>query len=165
MQQPMPPMGGGGTPATEMPKPKEFTYTAPEGWQPGVMNSMRKAAFNVVDGEQKAEVTVMPFPATGMMGDPIAQAQRWAGQVGLTMSEDEIKAASKPLKISGADGESFELLGPESEAKPMGILAAMVKQGDLVWFFKMTGDRKLVEAQREPFNKFIESIKFAGDGK
>lgn len=165
MQQPMPPMGGGGTPATEMPKPAEFTYAAPEGWQPGVMNSMRKAAFNVVDGDQKAEVTVMPFPATGMMGDPIAQAQRWAGQVGLAMSEEEIKAASKPLKISGADGESFELLGPENEAKPMGILAAMVKQGDLVWFFKMTGDRTLVEAQREPFNKFIESIKFAGDGE
>ncbi|WP_428303796.1 hypothetical protein [Lacipirellula sp.] len=165
MRQPMPPMGGGGTPATEMPKPKEFTYTPPEGWQPGVMSSMRTAAFNVVDGDQKAEVTVMPFPATGMMGDPVAQAQRWAGQVGLTMSPDEVKAASKPLQISGADGESFELLGPDSEAKPMGILAAMVKQGDMVWFFKMTGDRTLVEAQREPFNKFIESIKFAGDGK
>ncbi len=69
------------TSATEMPRPTEFTYEALEGWQPGVMNMMRKAAFNVVDGDQKAEITVMPFPATGMMGDPIAQAQRWAGQV------------------------------------------------------------------------------------
>jgi hypothetical protein len=41
----------------------------------------------------------------------------------------------------------------------------MVKQGDQVWFFKMTGDRTLVEDQREAFHKFIESIKFAGDGK
>jgi hypothetical protein len=162
----MPPVGGGGgTPATEMPRPAEFTYEAPEGWQPGVMSMMRKAAFNVVDGDQKAEITVMPFPATGMMGDPVAQAQRWAGQVGLTMSADEVKAASKPATISGIAGESFELLGPEGEAKPMGILAAMAKQGDQVWFFKMTGDRKLVEGQREAFNKFLESIKFAGDGK
>lgn len=162
----MPPMGGGGgTPATEMPRPAEFTYEAPEGWQPGVMSMMRKAAFNVVDGDQKAEITVMPFPATGMMGDPVAQAQRWAGQVGLTMSVDEVKAAAKPATISGLEGESFELLGPEDAAKPMGILAAMAKQGDQVWFFKMTGDRQLVEAQRESFNKFIESIKFAGDGK
>lgn len=162
----MPPVGGGGgTPATEMPRPAEFTYEAPEGWQPGVMSMMRKAAFNVVEGDQKAEITVMPFPATGMMGDPVAQAQRWAGQVGLTMSEDEVKAASKPATISGIEGESFELLGPADEAKPMGILAAMATQGDQVWFFKMTGDRKLVEGQREAFNKFIESIKFAGDGK
>jgi hypothetical protein len=162
----MPPLGGGAAaPATEMPQPVEFTYTAPEGWQPGTMNSMRKAAFNVVDGDAKAEVTVMPFPATGMMADPVAQAQRWAGQVGLTMSADEVKAAAKPASVGGIDGESFELLGPESEAKPMGILAAMVKQGDQVWFFKMTGDRPLIEKQRESFNKFLESIKFAGDGK
>ena len=162
----MPPVGGAaGTPATEMPKPAEFTYAPPEGWQPGAMSAMRKAAFNVVDGDKKAEVTVMPFPATGMMGDPVAQAQRWAGQVGLTMTPDEVKAASKPANISGIEGETFELLGPADEAKPMGILAAMVKQGDQVWFFKMTGDRSLIEQQREPFNKFIESIKFAGDGK
>jgi hypothetical protein len=81
------------------------------------------------------------------------------------MSADEVKAAAKPATISGLEGESFELLGPEDAAKPMGILAAMAKQGDQVWFFKMTGDRQLVEAQRESFNKFIESIKFAGDGK
>ena len=162
----MPPAGGAaGTPATEMPRPKEFTYDPPEGWQPGVMSAMRTAAFNVVDGDKKAEVTVMPFPATGMMGDPVAQAQRWAGQVGLTMTPDDVKAASKPANISGIEGEMFELLGPADDAKPMGILAAMAKQGDQVWFFKMTGDRSLIEQQREPFNKFIESIKFAGDGK
>lgn len=162
----MPPVGGAaGTPASEMPKPAEFAYAPPEGWQPGAMSAMRKAAFNVVDGDKKAEVTVMPFPATGMMGDPVAQAQRWAGQVGLTMTPDEVKAASKPASISGIEGETFELLGPADDAKPMGILAAMVKQGDQVWFFKMTGDRSLIEQQREPFNKFLESIKFAGDGK
>lgn len=164
----MPPVGGGPGPAVgggEMPSPAEFAYQAPEGWLPGQMSAMRKAAFNVVAGDQKAEVTVMPFPATGMMGDPVAQAERWAGQVGLTMSADEVKATAKPTSIGGIAGESFELLGPEEAEKPMGILAAMAKQGDQVWFFKMTGDRQLVEGQREAFQKFLESIKFAGDGK
>jgi hypothetical protein len=41
----------------------------------------------------------------------------------------------------------------------------MVVRGDQAWFFKMSGDRKVVEDQRDAFNKFIESIKFAGDGK
>lgn len=162
----MPPVGGAaGTPATEMPRPAEFTYEAPEGWQPGVMSMMRKAAFNVVDDDQKAEITVMPFPATGMMADPAAQAQRWAGEVGLALTPEEAKAAAKPVKISGVDGEFFELLGPEGQPQSLATLAGMVKQGDQVWFFKMKGDRKLVEGQREAFNKFIESIKFAGDGK
>lgn len=164
MQQPMPPMGGGGTPATEMPKPKEFTYTAPEGWKPGVMNSMRKAAFLVVDGDQQADITVMPFPNVQMMADPKAQAQRWSGEVGLQLSEQELEEAAKPTTIDGVAGHSFVLLGPDGDGA-QGTIAAMVKRGEQIWFFKMKGHRALVEAQQEPFNKFIESIKFAGDGK
>ena len=155
---------GAGPIPTEMPKPTEFTYEAPKGWTPGPMNSMRKAAFLVADGDQQAETTVMPFPATGMMGDPVAQAERWAGQVGLTKSKDEIEGLAKPVTISGLEGKSFELLGPDGEASK-GILAAMVVRGDQAWFFKMFGDRQVVEDQRDAFNKFIESIKFAGDGK
>lgn len=162
----LPPMAGAssGPLPSEMPKPTEFTYDAPAGWTPGPMNSMRKAAFLVSEGDQRAETTVMPFPATGMMGDPIAQAERWAGQVGLTKTTDEIKAIAKPITISGMKGESFELLGPDGEA-PKAILAAMVVRDDQAWFFKMFGDRPLVESQRDAFDKFIESIKFAGDGK
>jgi hypothetical protein len=37
----------------------------------------------------------------------------------------------------------------------------MVEQGDQVWFFKMTGDRALVEKQEAAFGKFLESVKFA----
>lgn len=162
--QPMAGAGAGPIP-TEMPKPSEFTYDAPEGWTPGPMNSMRKAAFIAADGEQQAVTTVMPFPANvGQMGDPVAQAQRWAGEVGLTMTAEELKAAAKPVSISGIEGSAFELLGPDGDA-PKGTLAAMVVRGDQAWFFKMSGDRNVVESQRDAFNKFIESIKFAGDGK
>lgn len=162
----LPPMAGAssGPLPTEMPKPTEFTYEAPAGWTPGPMNSMRKAAFLVSEGDGQAETTVMPFPATGMMGDPVAQAERWAGQVGLTKTTDEIKAIAKPITISSIEGESFELLGPDGEA-PKAILAAMVVRDDQAWFFKMFGDRQVVAGQRDAFNKFIESIKFAGDGK
>jgi hypothetical protein len=146
--------------AGEFAKPVEFTYEPPTGWQPGQTSAMRKAAFVVADGDKNAEVTVMPFPANAAMSDPIAQAQRWAGQAGLTMTDDELKAAAKELKISGATGQQFTLLGEGGE-KPLGILAAMVEQGDQVWFFKMTGDRALVEKQEAAFEKFLESVKFA----
>jgi hypothetical protein len=164
MQRSMPPMGGGGAPATEMPRPKEFVYTAPEGWKPGVMTNMRTAAFLVADGDKQAEITVMPFPNVQMMADPKAQAQRWSGEVGLQLTEQELEQAAKPTKIDGIEGHSFVLLGPEGEGA-LGTIAAMAKRGEQIWFFKMKGDRKLVEAQQEPFNKFIESIKFAGDGE
>jgi len=146
--------------AGEFAKPAEFTYEPPAGWQPGQTSSMRKAAFVVADGDKNAEVTVMPFPANAAMSDPIAQAQRWAGQAGLTMTDDQLKAAAEDVKISGAAGQQFTLLG-EGGDKPLGILAAMVEQGDQVWFFKMTGDRALVEKQEAAFGEFLESVKFA----
>jgi hypothetical protein len=146
--------------AGEFAKPAEFTYEPPAGWQPGQTSSMRKAAFVVADGDKNAEVTVMPFPANAAMSDPIAQAQRWAGQAGLTMSDDELKAAAQELKIDGTTWQQFTLLG-EGGDKPIGILAAMVEQGDQVWFFKMTGDRSLVEKQGEAFGEFLASVKFA----
>ena len=153
-------MGGPVQAASEFAKPVEFTYEPPVGWQPGQTSMMRKAAFVVSDGDKNAEVTVMPFPANAAMSDPIAQAQRWAGQAGLTMSDDELKATAKDVKISGAAGQQFTLFGEGGE-KPLGILAAMVEQGDQVWFFKMTGDRALVEKQGEAFEEFLESVKFA----
>jgi hypothetical protein len=124
---------------------------------------MRKAAFAITKNGQSAEVTVMPFPASGAMADPIAQAQRWAGQVGLVRSEDDLKAAARTVEISGEPGQQFELVGEQGDA-PKAILAAMVRRGDQVWFFKMTGDRTLVENEREAFNKFLASIKFTGEG-
>jgi hypothetical protein len=157
--------GAATTPAAEFAKPAEFTYEPPAGWQPGPTSTMRKAAFVVSEGNQKAEVTVMPFPASGAMADPTAQAQRWAGQAGLQLSEDELKAATKEVTIGGAEGQQFELLGAETGEAPVGILAAMVRRGEQMWFFKMTGDRALVEKQREAFGKFVESVKFSGDAQ
>ena len=147
--------------AGEFAKPAEFTYTPPAGWQPGAMNSMRKAAFVVREGDRQAEVTVMPFPASGAMGDPQAQAERWAGQVGLgTLSAEDLEKAKSTISIDGVEGEQFDLFGPGGAGGPQGILAAMVKRDDMMWFFKMTGERTLVESQREAFAEFVKSIKF-----
>ncbi|RIK77262.1 MAG: hypothetical protein DCC67_12865 [Planctomycetota bacterium] len=149
-----------GSSVAEMPQPKEFTYEAPAGWQPGRYGDMRTAAFNIVEGDKTAEVTVMPFPAAGAMADPMAQAQRWAGQVGLKASEADINAAKTEVTIGGIQGQQFKLLGPAQ-----GVVAAMAAQGDRVWFFKMMGDRSLVESQQEPFEQFLRSIKFTDNAE
>jgi hypothetical protein len=145
------------------PEPAEFSYQAPAGWQPGASNSIRKASFTISDGAEKADVSVTAFPASGAMADPTAQAQRWAGQVGLQLSEGDLKSAAKDVTIDGKKGQEFELLGTGEAAKA--ILAAMVERDGQVWFFKMTGDRPLVEKQGDAFAKFIESVHFKDAGK
>jgi hypothetical protein len=150
-------MGGGVAPADEFAKPTEFTYTPPSDWKPGQTTSMRKAAFIVADGNPQTGVTVTQFPAKAAMTDPIAQAQRWAGEAELRASDDELRSLMEETEIDGATGQMFELLGSGAR----GVRAAMVQRGDVVWFFKMTGERELVESQREEFAAFLESVKFA----
>jgi hypothetical protein len=158
---PFAPMGGAVQVAEEFAKPREFTYEPPAGWQPGQINMMRKAAFVVAEDGKQAGVTVTQFPASGAMSDPAAQAQRWAGEAGLELSEAELKEAAKPVKISGVEGQVFELLGPAEGDSPRGVRAAMVRRGDAMWFFKMSGDRALVDKQGEAFGEFLESVNFA----
>jgi hypothetical protein len=160
---PFAPMGGAVERAEEFAKPREFTYEPPAGWQPGQVNMMRKAAFVVAEDAKQAGVTVTQFPASGAMSDPSAQAQRWAGEAGLQLSEAELKGAAKPVTIGGIEGQEFELLGPPEGESPRGVRAAMVRRGEVMWFFKMSGDRSLVENQGEAFGKFLQSVKFVGE--
>lgn len=137
----------------------DFNFETPAGWQPGQLNSMRRAAFVIVDGDHQAEMTVMPFPPNPIMSDPVAQAQRWAGQVGLQIDAEGLKKLQQSVTIDGVEGQQFELLGT-AEGKPLAALSAMIARDGQIWFFKMMGDRAVIEAQREPFAKFLQSIEF-----
>ncbi|MEX2091374.1 MAG: hypothetical protein WD971_01790 [Pirellulales bacterium] len=44
------------------------------------------------------------------------------------------------------------------------MLAAVLPDGDTIWFFKLTGDRDLVAAQRETFQSFLRSQRFTASG-
>lgn len=134
--------------------------TVPAGWQPGRLSTFRKAAYNIVDDEKKAEVTVMDFPAgtNSPMADPLGNANRWRGQVGMEpLTKGNLESNSEAIEIAGIKGSFFELL-PEGQAT--GILAAMIQRGDKMWFFKMTGDRELVAGQQANFRSLLKSVQF-----
>ncbi len=142
----------------------DFTAQTPPGWKAGPARPMRKATYLVSTGDGAAEVSINSFPAVPMMADPLANARRWAGELGLdSMTDDQLRAATTEMKVGGTAGHYFELLTPADAAKPQATLAAMAPREGEIWFFKLKGDRAAVEAQREAFRKFLESVKFAGD--
>ncbi len=156
----MPPVTPG---ASQQPTSKPLAYDTPDGWQPGRLSAMRKAAFNIVEGERKAEFTVIDLPTAGgaQISDVQANVLRWAGQVGLTDLDDAaLGKLVKEITISGVSGSFVALLGPKQEESPTGMLAAMVVHDGKVWFFKMFGDRALVESQQDAFQQFLESVQF-----
>jgi hypothetical protein len=90
------------------------------------------------------------------MSDVTANVQRWAAQVGVPI-DDHLAKLVEEIDIDGTKGSYVKLVGDDSG---QAMLAAMVVKGEKVWFFKLTGAAKLVEAQAENFHKFIDSTKF-----
>jgi len=157
-----PPIGEA-QPAQQPPVSKALTYETPDGWLPGKMSSMRKAAFRVVDGEAEAEFTVIDLPASG--GEQVTQVEanirRWAGQVGLVdLDTESLQKMIEPITIDGSEGSYAELMSPASAERQLAIFGAMVVRDGKVWFFKMTGDVELVKSQRDAIRSFLGSTKF-----
>jgi hypothetical protein len=156
----MPPVAGGrelpaGHPPVAAQEGLRFG-SVPDHWRPGRTGQMRRAAFDIVAGDQKAEVTIIDLPASaGDIGDVLANVNRWRRQIGLAPLEAADQVEARDLAVNGKTGTYVELIG-----EPQAILAVMVPDGDRVWFIKMMGDRELVDSEKQGFRSFAESIRF-----
>ncbi len=149
-----PPMGDASAPAG-------IKYTLPPSWQEAPAGQMRVASFRVPgkDGKQ-AEVGVVPLP--GMMGRDLENVNRWRGTVGLAaVREEELPKLAQPVEVAGQPGQLYEQAGenPGSGEKTR-ILAAVSRQNNVAWFFKMSGDDELVAQQKPAFLEFLKSVSF-----
>lgn len=161
-----PPIGGAALGGSAAPADNgvALTYEEPEGWLAGKVGGMRHAAFEVVDGQRKAEITVIRLPLTG--GERLPNVNRWRKQ--LKLDDTTVQQLAKDLhKISlgKTTGDYVELVGP-ADAKPReSILAVMADIADSTWFFKLKGDANLAERERERFQNFVRSVKFSSKEK
>lgn len=92
---------------------KEIRFEMPEGWQPGPMNSMRKLSLLKEGTDEKARPTaivVTAFPASGMMGDTLANVKRWAGEAGISEEDEQLLKRAEDRGIGGLDGEYIRLV-------------------------------------------------------
>lgn len=154
--------GGMSTGRTADPAPaaaSAIKSTAPANWKEGRVGGMRKAAFDIQEGDLKAEVTVIDLP--GEAGDRLANVNRWRGQVGLQdLTADELAKSMTKVPVGDLQGDYVELVGDASVAKPQTILGAIVDHGGKAWFIKLQGDRELAAKQIENFKSFVKSVTF-----
>ena len=162
-------VGGGDaapTPATPTPPPApampKIQVNAPEGWEEGAPSSMRVASFAIkgADGAT-ADVSVIPLP--GNSGSVLDNVNRWRGQIQLP----PLSSAEDPAVGTEMEGKAGKMIvthmvseGAVLEGKKAAISAAILKVDGMSWFFKITGDAALVEANREKFEEFARSATF-----
>jgi hypothetical protein len=157
-----PPMGGGG-PHAGMGRPKKLplTYTPPAGWQEtgprSAMGIVVLTAFQVRDGDEKAEATVIALP--GESGALLANVNRWRGQVGLNDVTQAQFDKDPPAKIrcAGENAPYHDFNGPRQR-----MLLVTVRHGGQMWYFKMLGSADVVGKNKSKFESFVQSVKFTG---
>ena len=132
-----------------------FTATPPADWSEGKVGGMRKAAFVIEDGDQKAEVTVIDLARDA--GDRLANVNRWRGQVGLEpIDEAQLRQSLRPIDVGELSGDFVDLVGSAGQT----ILGVIVDRGEKTWFFKLQGDSKVASAQQADFENYVRSVKW-----
>ena len=137
-------------------------YTLPAGWKEKELTQMRVASFSADENGKQADVSVIPMG--GMAGGDAANVNRWLGQVGQPrVTEDEVTKMAEKVAVGDQTAELYDMAGTApGSSDAQRILAVALHRDDMVWFFKMTGDAALVEAQKPAFLSFLKSVEFGG---
>lgn len=163
-----PPFAGGGAsrPQSESPHQSppptetQLTYEVPKGWTEITAGGMREAAFEVKEGKEAVEITVVSLP--GDAGGLLANINRWRKQVGMPeATEEEVRQQVREVSISSKQGMAIDLVGPADRAEGAEtILAAITIHANRMWFFKLKGNSDLAARERERFEAFLQSAEF-----
>ena len=142
-------------PSTDLPK-----WTPPAAWKLVAGNAMRLASFVVPgDGGAVGDLSVVALGAQA--GGVVANVTRWRRQLELPpVDENELSSSLKSLQTT--QGEKALLVELEGAAGHAGsnLLAAIVQRPDRTWFYKLTGPKALVTAERDNFQKFVQSVTY-----
>ncbi|MDD5139190.1 MAG: hypothetical protein PHY43_02890 [Verrucomicrobiales bacterium] len=135
-------------------------YALPAGWEKKAPSQMRVASFGISENGRQADVSVIPLAGTA--GTDPANVNRWRGQVGLeALSETELAKLAEKITVGESPAELYDLAGTAPGSGDAGrIIGVILHREDTAWFFKMTGDAGVVEAQKPAFIAFLKSISF-----
>ncbi|MCW5552612.1 MAG: hypothetical protein KIS67_10705 [Verrucomicrobiae bacterium] len=136
-------------------------WTVPEGWQEIPGGQFLVAKF-VVTGEGNARAEINVSMSSGDGGGLVPNVNRWRAQLGLSQVPGaEISSSVKKVQAGGNELSYVELSGTDlNTGRPALVLGAMVPRPGQTWFYKIAGDRQLVEAERAKFTTFAETVRY-----
>jgi hypothetical protein len=166
-----PPVGGGGA-GVQAPPPgsgagaQGLRWTPPAGWKEVPPASpMRRAQYRIAGPGGDAECVVFYF-GPGQGGDAASNVTRWTGQfTGAAVKQREIKVGDMPVVVLEVTGTYVGGMGGGPAGPPRldyMLLGAIARGPDANWFFRATGPRATLEAQRAGFERMIRSLRAGG---
>lgn len=136
----------------------EVDFQSPANWKKlDVSESrMRLAAFQIGDGDQQAELTVIPA-----RGSIDANLGMWFSQIQVQPDAETVQGVQNDateVVVQGVDSQVYYLEGSESG---QAILVADIPwRADESLFVKLKGTQQVVASSREDFLGFVKSLKW-----
>ncbi len=126
--------------------------TVPKTWITSAPNPMRKGSWSITQADgTKAEIAVTVFP--GDVGGDTANVNRWRGQIGLEkVSDEKIKSSQIAITVGNLTGRLYYLVSSDGKSS---TTAVILPKNNSTWFFKLTGDTAIVNAEKESFLKMV----------
>jgi hypothetical protein len=137
----------------------EIEWQLPEGWT-RVEGRVGVATFAIFgEGGRQAQVNITPLPP--MQGREALIINMWRSQVGLgEIPEAEAAGQLTDVPVGSETGRMFEVANAGSGGEgPQRIVTAMVHRAEASWFYKLSGDDALVQAEKPRFLEFLQSIR------
>jgi hypothetical protein len=152
---------------------KAIVWTVPAGWKAEPpANQTRRAQYRVPGPGGDGECAVFYF-GPGQGGDPASNAERWASQfeqpngkpAAAAMRTRNLRVGEMKVLIVETTGTYLAggtMGGPVERRPGWALLGAVVEGPDANWFFKLTGPKVSLDAQRAAFEGMVKSVKRPG---
>lgn len=143
------------------PRPRpQVTWSLPAGWTETGAGQMSVASFTIKgDGETEAQVTITPL---GMLAGKDAEVvNMWREMLGLEpLTREEAVKQFEKVEVGGEPANLFQIGGqPGETSSGRKIIAAVVHRDDASWFYRLSGDGVVVDAQKPVFIEFLKSVR------
>jgi len=160
-----PPIDGSSLPAAAPAAAKSNegkpSWQVPPGWTEVPGGQFLIAKFNIT-GEGNAQAAVNVSMSSGDGGGLLANVNRWRQQLGLSPTgEAELATSATSVEVTGGKATLIDISGTDARTgQPARVVGAIVPQSGQTWFYKLMGDIKIVEGQKEAFTKFVQSVRY-----
>ncbi len=137
--------------------PPQKQWDVPAGWTSADPGQVSAANFVLKTEQGEASINVTPLP--DLAGKEDLVVNMWRQQVGLeALAAADVAKALTPVPVGSAEGKYFEITGAR-DGKQTRIITAMVHEPGVSWFYKLSGDQAVVDAQTPVFFEFLKTVR------
>jgi hypothetical protein len=135
-------------------------WQVPAGWQEVSGGQFLVAKFTIAGDNGTAAVNVSSSPGDG--GGLGNNVNRWRGQLSLApLSEAEVNKSVTAIDVQGGKASLVDMSGTDARmGQPTRLVGAILPQSGQTWFYKLMGNAKVVESQKDAFTKFVQTVKY-----